>query len=131
MADTKKRKQTKAAKAVEKAKDERIKKEYLAIRRNLSAMAPKVKKFNESLMQRAAFMRITLEDLEIAINENGPVSEYKNGENQWGTKKSPEVEVYTTMAKNYAAIMKQLLDLIPKEEEKPHIDEFDKFVVSR
>lgn len=131
MADAKKRKQTKAAKAVEKAKDERIKKEYLAIRRNLSAMAPKVKKFNESLMQRAAFMRITLEDLEIAINENGPVSEYKNGENQWGTKKSPEVEVYTTMAKNYAAIMKQLLDLIPKEEEKPHIDEFDKFVVSR
>lgn len=131
MADTKKKKQTKAAKAVEKAKDERIKKEYLAIRRNLSAMAPKVKKFNESLMQRAAFMRITLEDLEIAINENGPVSEYKNGENQWGTKKSPEVEVYTTMAKNYAAIMKQLLDLIPKEEEKPHIDEFDKFVVSR
>lgn len=113
------------------SKEDRIRKAFLGLRRNLSAMAPKVKKFNEPLMHRAAFMRITLEDLEETINANGPVSEYQNGENQWGTKKSPEVEIYTTMAKNYTAIMKQLLDLIPKEDDKPVVDEFDRFVESR
>ena len=125
------KKQYKAAKAKELTKEERIKKEFQGIRRNLSAMAPKVKKFNEPLMQRAAFMRITLEDLEETINREGPVSEYKNGENQWGTKKSPEVEVYNIMAKNYAAVIKQLLSSIPDSEDKPKVDEFDKFVMGR
>ena len=125
------KKQDKAAKAKELTKEERIKKEFQGIRRNLSAMAPKVKKFNEPLMQRAAFMRITLEDLEETINREGPVSEYKNGENQWGTKKSPEVEVYNIMAKNYAAVIKQLLSSIPDSEDKPKVDEFDKFVMGR
>ena len=125
------KKQDKAAKAKELTKEERIKKEFQGIRRNLSAMAPKVKKFNEPLMQRAAFMRITLEDLEEPINREGPVSEYKNGENQWGTKKSPEVEVYNIMAKNYAAVIKQLLSSIPDSEDKPKVDEFDKFVMGR
>lgn len=131
MAGTGKNKKKKPAVTKEITKDERIKKEFLAIRRNLSAMAPKVKKFNEPLMHRAAFMRITLEDLEEAINRDGPVSEYQNGENQWGTKKSPEVEIYNTMAKNYAAVMKQLLSSIPESEDKPKVDEFDKFVMGR
>lgn len=69
---------------------QRIKKEFLAIQRNLSAMAPKLKRFNELMMHRRAFMRITLDDLEQAINENCPVSEYQDGESQWGTKKSQE-----------------------------------------
>ena len=126
-----KKKQEKTEKAEEIVKEERIQKEFLALRRNLSAMAPKVKKFNEPLMRRAAFMRITLEDLELAINRDGPVSRYQNGENQWGTKKSPEVDIYNTMAKNYASVMKQLLSFIPEDAEKPKIDEFDKFVMDR
>ena len=52
--------------------------------------------------------------LQKAIEEKGPVSEYQNGENQWGTKKSPEVEIYNTMIKNYAAVVRQLLELLPE-----------------
>lgn len=32
-------------------------------------------------------MSITLENLQKTINENSVISEYQNGENQWGTKK--------------------------------------------
>lgn len=131
MAVGKRKMQGKSKTTGEMPKDERIRKEFLSIRRNLAAMAPKVKKFNESLMQRAAFMRITLEDLEEAINRVGPISEYKNGDNQYGTKKSPEVEVYNTMAKNYAAIMRQLVDQLPRVTETPKTDDFDQFVNSR
>ena len=131
MAEAEKKSQEKLASSDELSKDERIRKEFLALRRNLSAMQPKVKKFNEPLMHRAAFMRITLEDLEAVINRDGPVCEYQNGENQWGTKKSPEVDIYNTMAKTYATVMKQLLSSIPEDEEKPKLDEFDKFVMDR
>lgn len=130
MAEGKKSKK-KATSSDKLPKEERIRKEFLTLRRSLSTMQPKVKKFNEPLMHRAAFMRITLEDLEETINQNGPVCEYQNGENQWGTKKSPEVDIYNTMAKNYAAVMKQLLSSIPEEEDTPKVDEFDKFVMDR
>lgn len=67
----------------------------------------------QSLIENAAFMAVTLEDLQKEINENGAVSTYKNGENQYGTKKSPEVEIYNTMIKNHAAVLKQLSDMLP------------------
>lgn len=67
----------------------------------------------QSLVKNAAFMSVTLDDLQEAINQNGVVSEYQHGDKQWGTKKSPEIEIYNTMIKNHMTIMKQLIDLLP------------------
>lgn len=72
------------------------------------------KKVVEKLMENAAFMAEQLELLQEDIKEKGYISEYQNGENQWGTKKAPEVEIYIAMTKNYSSIIKQLLDLIPE-----------------
>jgi len=85
-----------------------------------------------SLIKNAAFMTVTLEDLQETINREGAVSEYQNGENQWGTKKSPEVEIYNTMIKNHMTIIKQLTDLLPKAPAKQDTDDgFDSFVGDR
>ena len=73
-------------------------------------------------------MSITLAELQEKINKEGCISTYKNGENQFGTKKSPEVEVYNAMIRNHSAIMKQLTDLLPKSVPKSNDDGFDKFV---
>ena len=62
-------------------------------------------------------MDITLEDLQDSININGVVSEYQNGANQWGTKKSPEADLYNAMLKNYSTVMKQLSEMVPNDEE--------------
>lgn len=67
----------------------------------------------KSLIENVAFMTITLDDLQLVINEKGCVEEYQNGQNQKGYKKSSEVEVYNTMIKNYSTIMKQLIELSP------------------
>ena len=75
----------------------------------------KQKKAVSSLIDNAAFMAVTLQDLQEAMNINGVVSEYQNGENQWGPKKSPEVEIYNTMIKNYSSIIKQLADMLPSD----------------
>lgn len=67
------------------------------------------------LIANAIFMEDQLEKLQETIKNDGPVSEYQNGENQWGTKKSPEVEIYNTMVKNYTSTIKQLGDLLGPE----------------
>jgi sugar-specific transcriptional regulator TrmB len=69
----------------------------------------------EALINKAAFMSVTLDDLQTAINEKGVIEEYHNGANQSGYKKSVEVDVYNTMIKNYHAVMKQLIDLLPNK----------------
>ena len=85
----------------------------------------------ESLIQNAAFMHVTLIDLQLTINKEGAVSTYQNGENQWGTKKSPEVDIYNTMIKNHMNIIKQLTDLLPKDVVKEADDGFDDFIAMR
>jgi len=117
----------------EKAKEELINKELKKLKRIFTKIDTKVKKAVENLMYNAAFMSVTLQLLQEKINKNGTVSEYKNGENQFGTKKSPEVEIYNTMIKNYSAVMKQLTDLLPRDElpQDKKEDGFEKFVHAR
>lgn len=112
-------------------KQEKIQAEIKRISRLLNDVDSKSKKIVQSLINNAAFMAVTLDELQETMNENGVVSEYQNGENQWGTKKSPEVEIYNTMIKNHASIMKQLTDLRPKTPPKPDDDGFDGFVNNR
>jgi hypothetical protein len=68
------------------------------------------------LIQNAGFMKVQLEKLQKDINEKGVLERYQNGENQWGTKKNPEIEIYLTMSKNFAQIVKQMFEMIPDAE---------------
>ena len=88
------------------------------------------KKSADSLIHNAAFMAITLQDLQKDINENGTTERYQNGANQYGIKKSSSVEIYNVMIKNYSQIMKQLYELLPKEVKEAD-DGFEDFVNNR
>lgn len=89
-----------------------------------------IKKTADKLIDNAAFMAVTLDDLADYINEHGCTEEYQNGANQSGKKKSSEVDVYNTMIKNYKAVMDTLLGLLPKVGVVPD-DSFDEFVNGR
>jgi len=65
------------------------------------------------LLQNAAFMRITLEDLQELINSEGVVDQYKNGEHQYGYKQSAALQAYTSLSKNYVAVTKSLTQYLP------------------
>lgn len=112
-------------------KQKRISEEIKKLNKLFVKIEVKTKKAVHSLIENAAFMSVTLEDLQEAINQNGTVSEYQNGANQWGTKKSPEVEVYNSLIKNYMGVMKQLTDLLPKQNSIVEDDGFDDFVNSK
>lgn len=80
-----------------------------------SELDEKTQKITVKLLDNAAFMALKLEDLQAEINQNGMVTEYQNGANQFGTKKSPEVEVYLSMIKNYTAIVNTLMNALPDD----------------
>lgn len=62
--------------------------------------------------------QLELDDLQAKLEKDGWTSEYQNGQNQWGTKKSPEAETYIALSKNYAAVIKQLTELVPAAKRK-------------
>lgn len=110
------------------AKEKKIKAEFNKLKRLFKEMDKDTMTTVISLIRNAAFMIVTLEDLQETINIIGPVSEYQNGENQFGTKKSPEVEIYNTMIKNHMTIIKQLSDLLPKPAPPIVGDDLEKFI---
>jgi vacuolar-type H+-ATPase subunit D/Vma8 len=112
----------------------RIKKEINRIKKLLKNLSKQTIDINIKLIERAAFMAIALEDLEKVMGERGEeayVSKYQNGENQWGTKISPEIQTYNSTMKNFMTVMKQLTDLLPKDVPKEKDDGFETFVMSR
>ena len=114
------------------SKDEIVKKEYKKLSGIYTRLDTKMKKVVDPLLREAAFMAASLYELRQIINEKGCTEAYQNGANQKGIKKSSEVEIYNTMIKNYSAIMKQLTDLLPKDDLKKSDDDgFDDFVQGR
>ena len=102
----------------EKTKEERIKSEKTRLKGIFKDLDENKKKLVTPLIEKAAFMGVELDDLQETIEQDGWTSEYKNGENQYGTKKSPEAETYIALSKNYAAIIKQLTELVPAAKRK-------------
>ena len=96
-------------------KDQRIRREYQRMKKLFSAMPENELKFCDPLLQNAAFMKVTLEDLQKQINENGTSDSYQNGANQSGTKASADLQAYNSLAKVYNALMDKLSGKLPKE----------------
>jgi len=85
-----------------------------------------------SLIDNAAFMAATLKELQKLIKEVGPVSHYSNGGGQYGTKQSDEIKTYLSMINKYNSVMKQLLKMLPADEETDDdINIIEQFAQSR
>ena len=102
----------------ELTKEERIKKEKNRLKKIFKNLDENKKQLVTPLIEKVAFMSVELDILQEKIQADGWTSEYQNGANQWGTKKSPEAETYIALSKNYAVVVKQLTDLVPAEERK-------------
>lgn len=69
----------------------------------------------QGLISSAAFLRVSLEDLEKIINENGYIDEYQNGKDQTGHKISAAVQSYNGLCAKYTTIITKLLRIVPPE----------------
>ena len=97
----------------EQARKKRITSEYNRISAALASVPQDRLTAAEKLMREAAYMTEIIADARDEIDANGIIETYQNGENQFGKKKSPAVEIYDRAVNSYAKIIKQLTDLMP------------------
>lgn len=113
-------------------KDERIEKEIKRLNTIFSAAGIKEKKVIQGLIQRAAYMRVTLEDYEADLDENGYVEMFTQSEKtEPYERERPVARLYNSMNGNYMKIMKQLSDFVERTPPKPKSDGFEDFATRR
>ena len=115
-------------------KDERILKEVRRLNRIYKNIDKDNKAIIDGLIQRAAYMRVTLEDWEKDIMENGYYEMFTQSEKtEPYERERPVARLYNTMNTNYQKIIKQLSDLVPKQDNgsKEKDDGFAAFVNGR
>lgn len=70
----------------------------------------------QRLIERAAFMLVTLCDYEKRITDEGVITDMQQGEYSI-TRENPAAKGYNAMVKNYQGIIKQLTDLLPDKKD--------------
>lgn len=91
-----------------------IKKEVSKLRKVLADVPPERKKASEGLLNRAAYMLVTLEQYERDLIENGHVEMFtQSDKTDPYERERPVARLYNSLIKNYQSCMKQLFDLIP------------------
>lgn len=98
---------------IENDKEGKVLKEIARLHEIFREIPEDRKALAEKAIQRAAWLVISLEELEYCIDQAGFMSEYQNGENQWGTKKNPDVETHNSMSQRFTQIMDYLYKLLP------------------
>ena len=94
------------------SRDKRIEAEEKRLREILSSMPEDKLRLVEGLVERAAFLRVELEDLEEDINANGSIEVYQAGPSSPPlTKVRAAAQHYDKMVRQYLATCKQLAEL--------------------
>lgn len=115
-------------------KTKRINKELRRLKKLFNEIDENKKKLVQATMEDVAFLTVTMQDLRENINRDGTTVEYKNGENQYGTKQSPDAQLYLQMSQKQTQAMKILVDCMPKAvkiDDASKEDGFDDFVAGR
>ena len=102
-------------------KSELIKKETRRLKKIFKDLEPNKLKTVDALISRAAFITVSLQELEEQLNRDGWVEEYCNGRNQSGLKKSAAAECHISLTKNLSTIMKQLIDMVPPAQKESRL----------
>lgn len=97
-------------------RDHKIKAEAARLREILHDVPKQQISLVERLIDRAAFMLVTLQDYEKAITEEGIITDMPQGDYSI-RRENPAARGYNTLVKNYQGVIRQLTDLLPDRKE--------------
>ena len=100
-------------------KEERIAAERERLAATFADLDENQLKTAAGLISSAAFLRVTLCDLEEEINAAGCTEEYINGKNQSGVKVSAACQAYAQLNTKYQSTIQKLLKITPPAPKKP------------
>lgn len=114
----------------ELTKEQRISKEDKRIRQLFKDLPQDTLILYDGLIQRAAYMRVTLEDYERDLDERGYVESFTQSDKlEPYERERPVARLYNTMNKNYQSIMKQLKEALPEQSAADASEELLRFAV--
>jgi len=118
------------AKPAQKTQLEKIEAEKERLRELFNGVSEEKQKVASRLIERIAFMTITLEILEDNIQRKGPTYKFTQGsQSMWV--ENPSQKSYNTMINRYTTACEKLFNILPKEEPKDTDDGFDEFMSRR
>lgn len=94
-------------------KEKAIKKEKAKLKKIFANIPSSKKNLCEKLIDNAAYMAATLEELQEKINMDGVILEAKNGNGFVITQEHPAQKSYTALVAKYTTIINQLSALLP------------------
>lgn len=99
----------------EMTKESRIKREATALKKQYKAIDEARKLTAERLIQRAAYQKVTLEDLERDLDENGWTEPFRQSSNLPPyDRRRPNADIYMSLTAQYGRTLKQLDAMLPK-----------------
>lgn len=107
--------------------DKLINKEIKKLKALFKDISDEKREIANRLIERVAFMTITLKILEDDIKEKGPTYRFEQG-SQKMIIENPSQKSYNTMINRYTAACRELFNLLPKEVVAEVDDGFDAFV---
>lgn len=111
-------------------KELRIMKEIESWEKIFDDLSPEKKSGAQRLIEQVAFMKITLEELQMQIIESGPIYHFRNGKQEMLIE-HPAQKSYNTMINRYTTAVDKLLGYLPREAAKEVDDGFANFVSER
>ncbi|GIP17775.1 hypothetical protein J40TS1_34170 [Paenibacillus montaniterrae] len=134
--EAKRKQEEEEKKQADKEKKDRrrkLNKEENRLRESYKELPEDLMRVADGLIQRAAFMRITLEEYERDLEENGHVELFSQSPTTKPYERQrPVAQLYNTMNANYQKIIKQLAELVPPTppplKEPPKKDEFEQIL---
>jgi len=115
---------------MEKTTDSRIKKEKARIAKLFKNLPEERQALVAGLINRAAYMAVSLEDMEQTINDDGMLMEMSQG--SYSIQRAhPLITQYNSMIKNYNSTIKLLCDNLPAAAAQQAGDALMKFVTGK
>lgn len=115
------------------SEDKRIEEEKKSLKQAFNTIPEEKQSIADKLIDRLAFMTITLQNLEEEIKSEGATYLMKNGSQEMIVE-NPAQKSYNTMINRFTATFDKLIGLLPKDKEDTKIPEdngFTKFLEAR
>lgn len=116
----------------EKTKEQRIRKEKNRLNRIFKNIEKSKKDVADGLINRAAFMRVELEDLEEKLLEEGWIEMFQQSNKVPAYERQrPAGQTYISVNNSYQKIIKSLIDIVPDDSAEDAAAELLNFVNKR
>ena len=102
---------------------DRQKKEYKRLIKLFDGISSEKLKAVDGMIQRAAFMRVALEDLEDVVDKEGVLDLFEQGDYTYN-REHPAMKSYNQTVKNYNATMKQIVESLPEDVKADELIDF-------